>query len=113
VSTAPFGHASVNPAHRAACCHYVYCNHEGSAVRCALLCSLRVCSQMFDSAAAFSQNIAGWNVLRVSNYAFAFDSTTALADCYKKGMSTGWGTTLQAAYPTWSSLSTCTPRCAR
>jgi hypothetical protein len=65
---------------------------------------LRCGSQMFNSASAFNQNLATWNVVSVSNYANVFGSTTALADCYKKGMYTGWGATLQAAYPTWSSL---------
>ncbi len=67
---------------------------------------------MFYFASAFNQNLAGWNVLLVTSLTSAFDST-ALADCYKHGMSTAWGTTLQAAYPTWSSLALCTPRCAR
>jgi hypothetical protein len=70
-------------------------------------------AQMFNSASAFNQNLAGWNVLRVTTLTSAFDSTTALANCYKKDMYTAWGTTLQAAYPVWSSLALCTPRCAR
>jgi hypothetical protein len=70
----------------------------------------RCCSQMFQSASAFNQNLAGWNVLRVTSLTSAFDST-ALADCYKHGMSIAWGTTLQKEYPTWSLL--CTPRCPR
>ena len=57
---------------------------------------------MLQSASAFNQDIAAWNVLRVSNVALAFDSTTALSDCYKMGMYTAWGTTLQKAYPTWA-----------
>jgi hypothetical protein len=65
---------------------------------------LRCCSQMFNSASAFNQNVAVWNVVHVTSLNNAFDSTTALADCYKKGIHTGWGVTLQAAYPTWSSL---------
>jgi hypothetical protein len=68
---------------------------------------------MFQFASAFNQNLASWNVLSVTTLPSAFDNTTALTDCYKKGMITAWGTTLQAEYPTWSSLAQCTPRCAR
>jgi hypothetical protein len=73
-------------------------------------CMRRGCSQMFKSAAWFNANLASWNVLRVATLTSAFDST-ALADCYKKDMYTAWGTTLQKAYPAWST-SLCTPRCA-
>jgi hypothetical protein len=79
-------------------------------VGCAL--SAIVCSQMFTSAKAFNQSLASWNVLCVTSLTSAF-TTTALADCYKKDMSTAWGTTLQMAHPTWSLLALCTPRCAR
>jgi hypothetical protein len=68
---------------------------------------------MLNSASAFNQNIAGWNVVRVDNVGLAFESMTALEDCYRKGVYTAWGATLQAAYPSWSSLCTrcvCTPR---
>ena len=68
---------------------------------------------MFSSAKAFNQNLASWNVLRVTSLTSAFDSATALSDCYKKDMSTAWGTTLQKAYASWSSLALCTLRCAR
>ena len=71
---------------------------------CGAACMVRCGLQMFYSASAFNQNIAAWNVVSVSNLSSTFDSTTALVDCYKKGMYTGWGATLQAAYPTWSSL---------
>ena len=66
---------------------------------------------MFYSASAFNQNIAGWNVLRVTTLTGAFEST-AHADCYKRGIYSSWGSTLQAAYPSWGSLSLCTARCA-
>ncbi len=69
-------------------------------------------SQMFFTELAFNQNLASWNVKRVASISLTFDSTTALVDCFKKGMYTAWGATLQKAYPTWSSLSTCTTRCA-
>ena len=59
---------------------------------------------MFASAAAFNQNIATWNVVSVSNVASAFESTTALADCYKRSVYSAWGSTFQAAYPTWASM---------
>ena len=64
---------------------------------------------MFYNASALNQNLAVWNVSRVTSVASAFDSTTALSDCNKRAMSSAWGSTLQAAYPTWSSL----PDCAR
>jgi hypothetical protein len=63
---------------------------------------LRFRSQMLRSASAFNRNIAAWNVLRVSNVASAFDSTTALAVSTKGTMYMMWGATLQAAYPTWA-----------
>jgi hypothetical protein len=66
---------------------------------------------MFYSASAFNQNIAAWNVLRVTTLTGAFEST-AHADCYKRGIYSSWGSTLQAAYPSWGSLSLCTARCA-
>ena len=66
---------------------------------------------MFSEAASFNQNLAAWNVLGVTNFASMFDGTTALADCYKRSVYNSWGPTLQAAYPTWGSLSMCTPRC--
>jgi hypothetical protein len=54
--------------------------------------------ETFNSASAFDQNLASWNVLRVSNFATAFDAT-ALSNCNKMAMYTLWGATLQAAYP--------------
>jgi surface protein len=61
-------------------------------------------SQAFSGATAFNANIGAWNVLRVTTYTSAFDSV-GLADCIKRGVYDNWGSTLQAAYPTWSSLS--------
>ncbi len=61
-------------------------------------------AQAFQSASAFNANIGAWNVLRVTTYTNAFDST-GLADCIKRGVYDNWGSTLQTAYPTWSSLS--------
>ncbi len=78
-----------------------------------VLCGVWLCTQMFSAASAFNQNIASWNVLRAATMGSAFDSTTALVDCYRSGMYTVWGATLQAAYPTWSSLPVCTSRCVR
>ena len=66
---------------------------------------------MFNDAASFNQNLAAWNVLGVTDMTSMFDGTTALADCYKQSVHSTWGATLQAAYPTWGSLSSCTPRC--
>jgi surface protein len=53
-------------------------------------------------ASAFDQNIAAWNVLRVSNLVSAFDSASALSSCNKGAIYRLWGATLRAAYPTWS-----------
>jgi hypothetical protein len=64
-------------------------------------------SQAFSGANAFNANIGAWNVLRVTNYASAFDDV-GLADCIKRGLYDNWGATLQAKYPTWNSLSVCT-----
>ncbi len=64
-------------------------------------------SQAFSQATAFNANIGAWNVLRVTTYTSAFDGV-GLADCIKRGMYDNWGSTLRAAYPTWSSLSVCT-----
>ncbi len=73
---------------------------------------LVVCSQMFNSAEAFSQNVAKWNVVRVTTLVSVFAITTALDTCYKKGIYIAWGATLQDEYPSWSWL--CTPfRCER
>jgi surface protein len=66
--------------------------------------------EAFYKATVFNQNLAVWNVLRVTSLARAFDSTTALSDCNKRAISSAWGSTLQAAYPAWSSLQDCT-RC--
>ena len=66
-------------------------------------------SGAFDSAVAFNYNLGSWNVLRVANVTGSFDSTTALEDCYRRGMYTAWGSTLQVAYPLWSSLCSPTP----
>ena len=60
-------------------------------------------SQAFYEATAFNANIASWNVLSVTTYTGAFDSI-GLADCIKRGVYDNWGSTLQTAYPTWSSL---------
>jgi surface protein len=60
--------------------------------------------QLFQKASAFDQNIAAWNVLRVSNLVSAFGSASALSSCNKGAIYLAWGTTLRAAYPTWSSM---------
>ena len=63
----------------------------------------------FASAVSFNYNLAAWNVDRVVDLTGSFDSTTALEDCYRRGMYTAWGSTLQVAYPLWSSLCSPTP----
>jgi hypothetical protein len=59
---------------------------------------------MFNGAAAFDQNLASWNVLRVTSLAVNFDSASALSSCNKGAIYLAWGTTLRTAYPTWSSM---------
>jgi hypothetical protein len=65
---------------------------------------------IFFGATSLNCNLAAWNVLRVTNATGSFGSTSAMVDCYKRSMYDAWGATLQAAYPTWSSLPDCT-RC--
>ncbi len=59
---------------------------------------------------AFIQNLAVWNVLSVTNLLWAFDGTT-LSSSTKGRMYSMWGTTLQAAYPTWACGSFGMPTC--
>jgi hypothetical protein len=70
--------------------------------------------RMFLSAAGFGRDISRWNVLRVSSFSAAFDSV-GLSNCAKMLIYSDWGTTLQSAYPAWSSISIgdCTRRCAK
>jgi hypothetical protein len=63
--------------------------------------------QAFNFASAFNQNLASWNVLRVSNFGSAFGSTTALSACNKKAMYTAWGSTFQSVWPGFMAA-TCT-----
>jgi hypothetical protein len=65
-------------------------------------------SQAFQSASAFNANIGSWNVLRVSTPFdfFAFGST-GLSCANKLGLHSSWGSTFQAAYPTFAGI--CTP----
>ncbi len=76
--------------------------------------SVTTMSYMFNGAAAFNQNLAGWNVLLVGalNMNDAFAGTTALAECYKRGIFDHWGATLQMTYPSWATLTlTCPASC--
>jgi hypothetical protein len=69
-------------------------------------------SQAFSGAAAFNQNIAAWNVLRVSNFVSIFVSTTALSSSgcsgNQKAIFDSWGSTFQLQQSTvgWSTLCT-------
>ncbi len=65
-------------------------------------------SQAFTSASAFNANIGVWNVLRVSSFAMAFDGT-GLSCATKSGMYSSWGSTFQAAYPTFTGSCTESP----
>jgi surface protein len=66
---------------------------------------------MFNSATAFNQDIGSWNVASVTDLTDMFYLTTALADGLKLSFYDSWGSTLQAAFPTWSSQRVSTPRC--
>jgi hypothetical protein len=71
-----------------------------------------VCLQLFSGAAAFNANVARWNVLRVTTFAYAFESTTALSSCNKGAIYLAWGATLRTDYPTFlspASVSSFTP----
>jgi surface protein len=57
---------------------------------------------MFNGASAFNQNLASWNVLRVTSFTSNFDSTTALSSCNKGAIYAAWGATFQAAWPTFT-----------
>jgi hypothetical protein len=58
-------------------------------------------SQAFYYANAFNQNLALWNVVKVTTFSAAFDLTLALSSCNKYKLYTAWGTTLRNAYPTY------------
>ena len=66
-------------------------------------------SGMLNSATAFNQNIASWNVLSVTTltlaFDLAFDSASVLSSCNKDAIYLAWGTTLRTAYPTFLSPS--------
>jgi hypothetical protein len=56
--------------------------------------------QAFSGASLFNQNLAAWNVVRVTSLTGVFDST-ALSGCNQNKLYAAWGTTLRAAYPTY------------
>jgi hypothetical protein len=60
---------------------------------------------MFNGASAFNQNLASWNVLRVTSLASNFDLASALSSCNKGAIYRLWGVTLRTTYPSWSSES--------
>jgi surface protein len=62
---------------------------------------------MFNSATAFNQNLASWNVLGVTNFTDMWTGAIALSDCNKKAMYTRWGTNFQTAWPAFN-VTTCT-----
>ena len=65
-------------------------------------------ASMFNGAAAFNQNLAGWNVLRVNTAGFGntWTGTAALSACNAGAIYTAWGTTFQTAWPTLNYLCT-------
>jgi hypothetical protein len=62
---------------------------------------MRLGSQVFSGAYAFNQNLAAWNVVRVTSLEYAF-SHTALAGCNQYKLYVAWGATLRAAFPTFA-----------
>jgi hypothetical protein len=64
-------------------------------------------SQAFNYASAFNQNLASWNVLRATSFTGMWTGANALSDCNEKAIYTSWGTTFQAAWPTFNAA-TCT-----
>ncbi len=56
--------------------------------------------QVFSGCALFNQNLAAWNVLRVTSLTNAF-SSTALSACNQYKLYAAWGATLRAAYPSF------------
>ena len=58
-------------------------------------------AQAFYYASAFNANLAAWNVVRVTWFTDAFDST-ALSGCNQNKLYAAWGTTLRAAYPAYA-----------
>ncbi len=70
--------------------------------------------QAFLGASAFNQNIGSWNTASVTTFENAFEGEgegVGLADCFKRSVYDNWGSALQTAYPSWSSLCSPTPRC--
>jgi hypothetical protein len=65
-------------------------------------------SQAFQSASAFNQNLASWNVLRVNSagWASTWTSATALSGCTASAIYTAWGSAFQSVWPTFDR--TCT-----
>ncbi len=51
----------------------------------------------FNGASAFNQNIAKWNVDRVTNFSNTFENV-GLQGCYKCAILSAWGSTFQIAY---------------
>jgi hypothetical protein len=56
--------------------------------------------QAFSGASLFNQNLAAWNVVRVTYLPSVF-SSTGLSGCNQNELYAAWGTTLRAAYPTF------------
>jgi hypothetical protein len=59
--------------------------------------------QALQDASSFNQNLAAWNVVRVTSLSNMFEST-ALSSCNKGAIYRLWGATLRAAYPGFSSM---------
>jgi hypothetical protein len=57
--------------------------------------------QALSGASLFNQNLAAWNVVRVTSLHGVFFST-GLSGCNQNELYAAWGTTLRAAYPTFA-----------
>ncbi len=62
---------------------------------------MRLGSQAFGNASAFDQNLAAWNVVRVTYLTVAFNGS-ALSGCNQYKLYAAWGTTFRAAYPAYA-----------
>jgi hypothetical protein len=56
--------------------------------------------QAFSGASLFNQNLAAWNVVRITSLSNVFDSM-GLSGCNQNKLYAAWGTTLRAAYPAY------------
>jgi hypothetical protein len=66
-----------------------------------------VCSQMFESATAFNQDVSAWNVARISCFLSIFNGATGFLGCNQRRVYDAWGSTFQGLYPGFYPGSAC------